>query len=313
MAPTSIRDDPVNRHRPNPLLGALLVSGCSIVSLPPSSSRTDGGPVASRGVVSHEAKSQLRIYRDAAGCESLQTVNRQFRLVAVHGATPDGASRRLVLEESYDVRHCLTAESSSSEAVVTAWRPDTASAEPVFRLFGRGVRGEPSGNLYLMVASGCCGSQNLTTYFSLLTGETLLSSSLPVRQLTNPASRNVRIVGLHDTFSAGAPPETAADSTVVGVLTWASESKTLQRILVATDRPEAFALASIGFTRAGRPLPDTSLTVWDKDSAAVFGVEAKLVAPGSGRTISVRIPIEKLLLVPSRAQISPGVRVRPVR
>ena len=79
-----------------------LVAGCDVMYLPPPSSRTDGGPVSSRGVVSHEARSQLRRYRDAAGCESVQTVNRRFRLVTVVG--PGGPEHR-VLEESFDVRH----------------------------------------------------------------------------------------------------------------------------------------------------------------------------------------------------------------
>ena len=147
-------------------LSALLIAltaSCTVMSLPPAASRADGGPVSSRGIVSHEARSQLRLYRDAAGCESIQTVNRQFRLVTV--VTEKGAERR-VLEESYDVRHCLQAESASSEAAIVAWRPDSTTT-PLFRIAGRGTEGEPAGNLYRMTQRGCCGSQELATYFSL--------------------------------------------------------------------------------------------------------------------------------------------------
>lgn len=264
--------------------------------------------MASRGVVSHEARSQLRLYRDAAGCESVQTLNRQFRLVSVRG--PGGTPRRLVLEESYDIRHCLTAESSSSEAVVSAWRPDSATKEPVFRITGRGVRGEPSGNLYQMSAAGCCGSQNLITYFSLITGRTLLSSSLPIAALEQTGQRLWRFAGFHDTYSAAAPPDLQADSSVIGVVVWADDETRLQRFLVVADNPEPFAVTSIGYLLRGRRVTDSVLVHRPEDSAADLRLAIELVAPGSNRRATVRVPIENLLLVPDKAELSPGIRLR---
>jgi len=288
----------------------LLVTGCSIASLPPASSRSDGGPVASRGVVSHEARSQLRLYRDAAGCESVQTLNRQFRLVSVRG--PDGSPRRLVLEESYDIRHCLTAESSSSEAVVTVWRPDSATKEPVFRITGRGVRGEPAGNLYRMVAAGCCGSQNLIIYFSLITGRAVASSSVPIVALGLDQGLS-RFAGFQDTYSAGAPPELQADSSVIGVLVWADDRMPLQRFALLADDPEPFSVASISYWQRGRRIPDSALAQWSKDSVGSLALEIQLVAPATDRRVTVRIPIEDLLLVPGQAQLPPGIHLRAGR
>src|SRR2546422_11171648 len=100
---------------------AALVVGCRAAILPPNPGRGESGPVEARGIISREARSQVRLYRDATGCESVQTVNRQFRLVTI--VTPTGP-RRLLLEESYDVRRCLTAEGASSEALITAWEAD---------------------------------------------------------------------------------------------------------------------------------------------------------------------------------------------
>src|SRR5690349_18840169 len=98
-------------RRLTPLLFAL--TACRISYLPPASTRSDGGPVVTRGVITHEARSQVRLYRDAAGCESVQTVNHQYRVVTV---ATDVGRQRLVLEEAYDVRLCLEGGSSSSEA-----------------------------------------------------------------------------------------------------------------------------------------------------------------------------------------------------
>jgi hypothetical protein len=287
-------------------LGAI---GCTITSLPPAGSRGDGGPVAARGTVTHEARSQLRLYRDAAGCESVQTVNRRFRLVTVRppgGLTP----RRLVLEESYDIRHCLRSESSSSEAVVTAWTPDSTSARPVFRITGRGVTGEPDGPLYRMTAQGCCGSQNLSTYFSLITGRALLWSSGPVRRLEAPDSRQARLVGFHDTYSAGNPPEAENDSTVVGVLFWADEEAPLGRWAVHSAEPDHFALEGLAFVIRGRVSADSLLLVGPADSTGL-AVEVRLISPATERRIQFRVPIRGLDLDVGRADLPGGIRLSP--
>ncbi|MFN0179504.1 MAG: hypothetical protein ACKVZ0_11960 [Gemmatimonadales bacterium] len=290
---------------------ALGAMGCTITSLPPAGSRADGGPVATRGTVTHEARSQLRLYRDAAGCESVQTVNRRFRLVSVR---PPGGRipRRLVLEESYDIRHCLRSESSSSEAVVTAWTPDSSTARPVFRITGRGVTGEPDGPLYRMTAQGCCGSQNLSTYFSLITGRALLWSSGPVRRLEAPEGRQSRLAGFHDTYSAGNPPEAEIDSTVIGVLFWADEEASLGRWAVHSTERDHFALEGLAFVIRGRVSTDSLVLVGPADSAGL-ALEVRLVAPATERRIQFRVPIRGLDLDASQAKLPDGIRLSPSR
>ncbi len=281
-------------------------TGCVVMSLPPVSARSDGGPVSSRGTVSHEARSQLRVYRDAAGCESIQTVNRQFRLVTV--VTEKGPERR-ILEESYDVRHCLQSESASSEAAIVAWRPDTSNV-PLFRIAGRGTEGEPAGNLYIMTQSGCCGSQDLATYFSLLNGRALFSSSIGVRSIEVANTRQVRYAAFHDSYSAGASTEAQADSTVVGVLQWGDDQNPSRRIVLRADRPEGFAAYRLGFRRAGKALADTAVTLW-ADQPQDLALEIRLTAPGSNRTVTVTIPIAGLDLDLERARVPAGFRLEP--
>jgi hypothetical protein len=242
-------------------------------------------------VVTHEARSHLRLYRDAAGCESVQTVNRQFRLATVVG---DRGPERLALEESYDIRHCLTKESSSSEATVTAWRPGSDAASPVFRITGRGVAGAPYGNLYRMTRSGCCGSGDLAAYYSLLTGSYLFSSSVEPRSIQVANTRAVRYFAFHDSFSAAAPAEWETDSTVIGVLTWGDDETPAQRLVVLLDQPEPFATSSLRLIVAGKPIDQPSLTVFADNPVGPIQLDVELVAPGSGRRVSLRIPIVEL-------------------
>ena len=303
------------RHMQQPALGRrtllipliAVVAGCEVVSLPPSSSRTDGGPVSSRGVVSHEARSQLRLYRDAAGCRSVQTVNRQFRLVTVVG--PGGPAHR-VLEESFDVRHCLSSESSSSEAVITAWHPDSsATASPLFRITGRGVAVEPQGNLYRLAVRGCCGSQDLASYSSLLTGRSLFTSSVRPRSL-EVANRGIyRFAAFHDTFSAMAPAEAEADSTVIGVLQWGDDQDLARRIAVRADRPEAFAVELLRFVEEGKPVSDSTLVLWPDRPPRKLELEVRLIAPGSNRRLTFRVPVVDLQLAEAHATVPRGVRL----
>jgi hypothetical protein len=237
-------------------------------------------------------------------------MNRQFRLVTVR--PPGGAARRLVLEEGSDVRRCLTSESASSEATVTGWRPDSATKAPLFQITGRGVPGEPIGNLYQMAAVGCCGSQDLFTYFSLLTGRPLFSSSLAVVTFERAEPGATRFAGVHDTFSAGSPPEVEADSSVIAVIGWSDEEGPLQRIAVHADRPEPFAAAAIGLRHPGVRAAARTLKVIPKDSAAKVELQVDLVAPGDDRRVAIRIPIDGLVLHPEAATLSPGIRLRPL-
>ncbi len=294
----------MNAGRVATLAAAALAAGCQVVSYPPAQARLDGGPVATRGVVSHEARSQLRLYQDAAGCESVQTVNRQFRLVTVAG--PTGPERR-VLEEAYDIRHCLTSESASSEATITVWLPDGNATVPLFRIAGRGAEGAPVGNLYRMTNRGCCGSQDLATYFSLITGRMLFASSLSPRSIEVANSRTIRYLALHDTFSAAELPERAADSTVVAVLQWGDEEVPARRYLVRINRPEAFAGSAVRFRRDGRAVADTVLTLYPDRPTLELMAEIELVAPTSNRVITIVVPIEGLELKVDRARLPPGV------
>jgi len=303
---------PARTHRVVPWrsLGSalLILSGaCRVESLPPSSSRTDGGPVFARGVISHEARSQVRIYRDAAGCESIQTTNRQFRVVTVQD---DEGPRRLVLEETYDVRYCVESESVGSEAVITAWQPDSGQTAPLFRIAGRGVSGSPVGNLYRMSSHGCCGSQELDTYWSLLTGRSLFASSIGLRELTYPGGR--RYAAFHDTFSAAAPPEAARDSSVIGVLELGDDRGPAARVAVATDHPEPFAVERLAFARGRTVLPDTSLAVSDS-AARDLRIRVELTAPSSGRRLAFAVPIVNGRLSTEGVRLPAGFRLESGR
>jgi hypothetical protein len=287
-----------------PLAVLALVAGCRVSYLPPASSRTDGGPVVSRGVISHEARSQVRMYKDAAGCESVQTVNRQFQLVTVQ---TESGPERLVLEETYDVRHCLESASSSSEATVTAWLPDSASATPRFRISGRGIAGAPVGNLYRLMATGCCGSAAVATYYSLLTGQLLFASNLPPLRIDRGPTQSPTFIGFHDTFSA-VPSAEASDSRVAGVLQIGDDRHPARRLALVADSPEPFALQALTWTRGGRAVED-----------AVFGapvsgtgtaVRILLRAPGSGRRLQLSVPADGDSLVIDRATLPAGLRWR---
>lgn len=288
----------------------LLTAACRVASLPPSSSRSDGGPVFARGVISHEARSQLRLYRDAAGCESIQTTNRQFRVVTVTDAT---GSRRIVLEETYDVRLCTESESVGSEALITAWRPDSGQTAPLFQISGRGVSGTPVGNLYRMTSRGCCGSQELSTYYSLLNGRALFASSLGLRELALAGGRQRWFLGVHDTYSASAPPEAAHDSSVVAVLEMGNDREPAQRVTILFDRPEPFAASELAFSRGGVILPDTALALTGDSLPRGLAVRVGLAAPESSRKISVTVPIIAGRLAPDRARLPAGVRLRADR
>jgi len=279
------------------------VAACQVATLPPPSSRSDGGPVAARGTIAHEARSQLRLYRDAAGCESIQTVNRQFRPVTI---TTDQGSELRVLEEQYDIRRCRDTGGVSSETVVTAWLPESRQPRPLFRISGRGVSGAPAGNLYQMVTSGCCGSRPLATYHSLHTGAFLFSSSVPLREISTSTTGLARFAAFHDTFSAAPPPETASDSTVIGVLQWGDDRSPGRRILVHADRPEDFAATGFRFYRGGVPIAD-SIGVVAAAAADPISLRIELQASSSNRRLQLNFAVRGDSLAPESADLPAGI------
>jgi hypothetical protein len=285
-------------------LVALALAGCRLATLPPASSRSDGGPVAARGVVSHEARSQLRLYRDAAGCEAVQALNRHFRLVTL---VDDGGPRHIVLEEAWDVRHCLDSESTSSEAEITAWLPASDQTQPLFRIQARGSAGAPEGNLYRMTSRACCGGADLSAYYSLLTGRALFSSSIPPLRVEDPTSGEMRVVAFHDTYSAGSPPEAIADSTVVGVLQIGDEREPAARFAVVADRPGPHAVAELALVRDGAAV-DRPATV--DPSRRPLHVRVGLVARLTGRRATLVVPVTGLELDVGRARTTGGVSLR---
>ena len=281
------------------------MTGCKIMSLPPASSRSDGGPVITRGVIVHEARSQARLYRDAAGCQSVQTDNRQFRVVTIE--TPTGR-QHLVLEEAYDIRHCLDGGSASSEATITAWRPDSDVTTPLFRISGRGVSGSPIGNLYRLVTAGCCGSATLGMYYSLITGQFLFGSTRRPLVIDAGGELPTRYIGFHGTSSTVAPIEATVDSSVIGVLQIGDDREPARRVVLVADRPEPYVLERLSFARGGRALSDTALTAASNRTG--IQVLVSLRAEDSGRTADIVVPIERDSLVIARAVLPPGVRIR---
>jgi hypothetical protein len=294
--------------RPLLVASVVLAPACRLERLPPPSSRLDRGPVSARGVISLEARSQVRLYRDAAGCESVQTMNRQFRVVTV--PAPVGM-RPLVLEEAYDLRHCLSTGSASSEAVITAWRPEPGVVDPLFRITGRGVTGEPVGTFYRLLSRSCCGGNDLGVFHSLHNGRALFSSSGRVLQLVDSVTGGSRFVAFHDAASPVAPPEAAGDPTVIGVLQVGDDREPARRWVVVLARPEPFALRQLGFIVRSRPVPDTLLVLAGAEAAGDAAVLARLRAPTSGRELTVEVPFEGLSPRVDRVRASRGITLRP--
>jgi hypothetical protein len=254
-------------------------------------------------VITHEARSQVRLYRDAAGCESVQTVNHQFRVVTV---TSGGQRDRLVVEEVYDQRKCLETESSSSEATITAWLPDSGSAPPRFKISGRGLSGMPIGNLYRLMATGCCGSAAVATYYSLLTGQLLFASSLTPLELDRGPELSPLLIGFHDSHSA-VPPAEAADSTVVGVLVVGNDREPARRLVLVGDRGDAWTVTDLRFSRLGKQRADSALAVSPDQRGAAVSIELRTQGD---RVRTAVIPILHDSLAVAQAVLPPGFRFR---
>lgn len=206
-----------------------------------------------------------------------------------------------MLEESYDLRHCLASASTSSEATITAWEPVAGAAEPLFRIRGRAATGEVIGNLYRMTQRSCCGSHEVGSYYSLLTGRMLFTATGDPIAVSGPDGAT-RYLAFHASYSATLPPESVADSTVVGVLQWGDDRVPATRYSIVARSGGRYGLAAFTLRRA----PESEGNPPTVQTAALQLARIELASPADDRRHEISIPIRAGELDLEGATLPPG-------
>ena len=243
-----------------------------------------------------------------------RTVNRRFTFSAIHPEAK--GSKTLLLDETFDRGFDSQAEGETSTTEVEAFALQGDAKTPLWKIRTRGSDGAPDGELYRITRMGCCGSQNLDLYFSLLDGRELFSSDGPILRLEVPNTAVRRYVGYHSLMAASPVPEAAGRKDVVGVLTYGGDRAPAARFLVIVKgRPakDDDARKGLFFIRGDESVEGPVFELWSADGKsdrAAIGGFAIRVTDFAKDDFLVEIPVAGDRLDVARAKTAPGISLK---
>lgn len=249
-----------------------------------------------------------------------QISNARYTVVGT-GAFEGSQPPHLVLEERVATDHCENQEGSDGTVTVTARPAARPSSRPVWTIrqagndggvwWGDDMGGE---EMYRVVRYGCCGAENLSTYYSLRTGHRLFSADQPLLyiEVTNVGTG---YLALHTPMAADGGPGGESDRTQVAVLSFGGPGRVMQNLLVrgtsneySVSRFELVARGPGGRVKRGRWLDINA------EIGAGWSVAAELTLEGMGESTAntkadIQVPIENGRLVPEKARIPAPFRI----
>lgn len=240
------------------------------------------------------------------------------RYTVVGSQYSEGSPPHLVLEEKTSIEQCENLEGPTNAEVSVVARPARdPAARPLWIVRRRGEAGavadeSPSEPMYRITEYGCCGSENLDTYYSLATGRVLFTADHPLLYL-DAAPFGTGLVAVHDVMAADAPPGAANDRTLVAAISFGGTRAPGQRVLLRGPSSDyrVFAMELVGRGPNGQVKRGQNLGINDELTAAwsvavVLELEA---VTGAGGTARVEIPIENGRLAVAKARVPAGFRV----
>ena len=244
------------------------------------------------------------------------TVNRRFTFATAY---PERTrEERLLLEETFDRLLDSGAEGEKSTVTVEARKAESADANPLWRIRSAGGSGEPEGNLYRVTNPGCCGAQDLSTYFSLLNGRELFSADSPILQLEVPNTGVHRYAAYRDLMSAGGVLEFGKEKGVIGVLQFGSDREPGAKVLVTAEKDfenDNYTAKKSAFVHEGKEVEQPQFDLWSADGSS----DPKKIGGFSIRIhdymepdFLLEIPVEGDRLVIEKARTAPGVSLHPL-
>lgn len=254
----------------------------------------------------------------ADGCESAYR-STSVRYTVVGSTVSEGNPPHLVLQETTRILMCQSMEGPTEAQITVTARPAMrpgAAARWTIRQRGEigavadDYPGEP---LYRITEYGCCGSENLDTYYSLVTGRALFTADNPLLFI-DAEPFGTGLVAIHDGAAAGPIPGAAEnDRTLIALIAFGNTRTPGQHVQLrgpsgdfSVFRQELVARGPNGQVKRGATLGinDELTAAWSV--SVVLELESITSADTTAR---VEIPIEAGRLAPARARVPAGFRV----
>ncbi|HEX6746045.1 MAG TPA: hypothetical protein VF092_01935 [Longimicrobium sp.] len=223
----------------------------------------------------------------------------------------------LLLEEKTSIQRCESQEGPAEAEVSVVARPAAhPEARPLWIVRRRGEDGAlvdsfPGYALYRITEYGCCGSENVDAYYSLLNGRALFTADHPLL-LVDVKPFGTGFVAVHDA-NAAESPGAQDDRTLVAVVAFGAPGGAIQRAAVRNPsndvylkRLELVARNAAGHVKTAQMLNEGS----EIDARWTVSISMEWGEMSSDATAgTVTIPIENGRMVIERARAASPFRV----
>ncbi|MGB7292679.1 MAG: hypothetical protein WBD99_10945 [Thermodesulfobacteriota bacterium] len=120
-------------------------------------------------------------------------LNARF-VLAPYAYTVNDNPVHLVLRETLDIQHSLGREMDNGTLTVEAYPAIGALSEaPLWRISTKAVAGERSNlSLYKATEAACCDTAERSNYYSLVNGNEILSSTVPLASIEYAGTKEKR-------------------------------------------------------------------------------------------------------------------------
>lgn len=288
------------------------------IPLPAAAQRRPAAPATTPSRLSAQAGYEVVPPARADGCQSAYR-STSVRYTVVGSTVSEGNPPHLVLQETTRILMCESMEGPTEAQITVVARPAMRpGAAPLWTIRQRGEIGAvaddfPGEPLYRVTEYGCCASENLDTYYSLITGRALFTADNPLLFI-DAEPFGTGLVAIHDGAAAGPIPGAAEnDPTLVALITFGNTRSPGQQVHLRGPSPDfsVFRQELVARGPDGQEKRGATLGINDELTPAwsVWVVMELESLTSADTTVRVEIPIEAGRLALAKARVPAGFRV----
>src|SRR5262245_41675072 len=165
------------------------------------------------------------------------TINRRFTFTDVYpdNIVSDEQFRTLLLLEEFRSERVLRAEGQQGSVTVQAWiGEDDSPGKKLWTIHQEGDEGAVADRFYRITKHGCCGAEDTSVFFNIISGVKVFTSTGQLFQIEVPNTSNLlkRYVAYRSDMASIPYPEPNNHNELAGVVEYGSEAKVLARVMV---------------------------------------------------------------------------------
>jgi len=240
------------------------------------------------------------------------TTNRRFTFTEVYpdGIVSDEQFRTLLLLEEFRSERILRAEGQQGTVTLQAWiGKDDSPGEKLWTIQQEGDEGAVADRFYRITKHGCCGAEDTSVFFNIISGVKVFTSTGQLFQIEVPNTSNSlkRYVAYRSDMASIPYPESTNLNNLAGVVEYGSEAKVLARVLIRfKGNREDMGTPKIQMLYRQKFADSSPLELWgadkknDKSSLSGFSIVLSY-----DRNTRIVIPVSNDALEITRAGTSP--------